>query len=85
MQRLLLQQGARHAWRSGESLLSFAKPEGLRQLSTTPITRAEDGSSGGSSWMPKWLQQKLPGVLGGTREYDELEDLTLDSECKLTP
>lgn len=39
---------------------------------------ADAAGGGGGGWMPSFLRSRLPSMLGGTRQVDELEDLTLD-------
>ncbi|KAK9808757.1 hypothetical protein WJX72_003095 [[Myrmecia] bisecta] len=52
------------------------------QTSSTTAAQQDIEKAPGGSWMPSWLKSRLPGVLGGTREYDELEDLDLDKFAK---
>lgn len=78
MQRRLLLLGARHALPCKDLVLAAGKPEFARSISFSSALR-KDQNEGKSGWLPQWLQSKLPSALGGTREYDELEELTFDA------
>ena len=43
----------------------------------------QEEAAAGGGWMPSWMKNRLPSVLGGTKEVDELENLTLDCEMGL--
>lgn len=82
MQRRLLLLGARHALPCKDLVLAAGKPEFARSISFSSALR-KDQNEGKSGWLPQWLQSKLPSALGGTREYDELEELTFDGMVQL--
>ncbi|KAK9860372.1 hypothetical protein WJX84_010143, partial [Apatococcus fuscideae] len=38
----------------------------------------DEAQEGSSSWVPDWMKKRLPGFMGGTREIDKMENLTVD-------
>lgn len=69
----------RVAARSYKSYQLNWKARGTSAVSYTFRSYADQAAAGQHSWMPHWLQSRLPGVLGGSREVEQLDNLTLDS------
>ncbi|GMH34076.1 hypothetical protein BSKO_01910 [Bryopsis sp. KO-2023] len=47
-----------------------------------PETESEQKEGGGNSWIPDWMKSKLPGILGGKKDFDELKNMDIDAYAK---
>lgn len=63
-----LEMAMRHSWAL------------LRPLDHSCRALASGAAEGGGGWLPEWAKSRLPGVLGGTKDLTQMEDLTLDCE-----